>query len=167
MGRSIRAAVSHGRMHVRTDGRCLYVHACVRTCVRTYMRACLCACVRACTRNIQLFSQACDCRCGSAVASGPRRAMGRSKLGSSDKDRRPRVDTAASDVPETDPIAAAAHAKKAREGVYLNIIYSFVTCIIYSRLDCLLCRVQNQGSCCSSSKGVCRQIQDSVFREHR
>ncbi|KAL0033200.1 hypothetical protein WJX79_009065 [Trebouxia sp. C0005] len=41
--------------------------------------------------------------------------MGRSKLSSGEKDRQPRVDTAASDVQETDPIAAAAHAKKARE----------------------------------------------------
>ena len=129
----------------------------------------VCTCVRTCVRAHKIYncSQACNCRCVSAVASGPRRAMGRSKLGSSDKDRRPRVDTAASDVPETDPIAAAADAKKAREGICLNIMYSFVTCIIYPRSACLLCRIQNQGSCCSSSKGVCRQIQDSVFREHR
>ncbi len=116
---------------------------------------------------IQSVSQACNCRCGSAVASGHRRAMGRSKLGSSDKGRRPRVDTAASDVQETDPIAAAAHAKKARGGSYLNLMCSLVTCMIYSRSACMLCRNQNQGSCCSSSKGLCRQIQDSVCREHR
>lgn len=124
------------------------------------------ACMRACTRTIPLFIKSVTCRCGRAVASGPRRAMGRSKLGSSGKDRRPRVDTAASDVPETDPIAAA-YAKKAREGIYLNGMCSFFTCIIYSPSACLLCRIQNQGSCCSSSKGVCRQIQNSVFREHR
>ena len=129
----------------------------------------VCTCVRTCVRAHKIYncSQACNCRCGSAVASGPRRAMGRSKLGSSDEDRRLRVNTVASDVPETDPIAAAAYAKKAREGSYLSIMYSSVICMICSRSACLLCRNQNQGSCCSSSQGVCRQIQDSVFREHR
>jgi len=124
----------------------------------------VCACLQPKHTTV---SQACNCRCDSAVASGPRRVMGRSKLGSNDKGRRPRVDTAASDVQETDPIAVAAQAKKAREGSYLNLMCSLVSCMICSRWACMLCRNQNQSSCCSSSKGLCRQLQDSVFREHR
>ena len=47
--------------------------------------------------------------------------MKRSKVSSGETGRRARVETANTDTEAADPIAAAAHAKKAREGKGLNL----------------------------------------------